>query len=633
MLPRTRDEKERFAELWMGRIERAYRARKPKQRRWEELQKMYLGEYSYAGLMTRDAIRSRIHFTVTRQMGANLYYQDPAFNFVGRTMNGIKDAAISQRVYMLERKIMGAERQERRMIDFALKYGVGILKHGWNTSYGVEAAWADKKPRGDYSSNSPSRGTTSASNEDLNLPTGPWTEHDSSVAFGHPNVKAIAPWDFLVDCDALSYEEAPWCAHRFRRRWVDAIRDERWTKDARKYLEEKGPEGLSPFYDGEFENERFLERKDDEMVDSGLVTFYEIYDKTTQTITVLCYGVPCPFEIRPYPFTGKDGPYTVLQFFEDDGSFWGIPYMDTFTSEAIAVNKTLTRIFDHYQRWGKTRGIYADGHIDGDTLNDIAESEDGEFTAARLPDGMSISDVVQIFPEVPVNSDSYAVADLFGNRVREISGISENDLGSGKGVQTATEASIIQQQSSLRKGDMRFCVDAALQNSARKTVGLIRQFYDSGMVIPVVGPEGQMWDMPVTKSILNGEYDVDIEPGSTERVDRQARFRQLIELFRESVQAAPIMAQQGYGVNYSELFKSVLKEADVVKNPDRIVFRLQPATQPGMAQGPGMLPDPRTQSASGGAPGPALSAVTPQDRVPQSTGAFQNGRAYSEARN
>lgn len=636
MLPRTYDQKERFVELWVGRIERAYRSRRSKARRWEQLQRYYRGDYAdVAGLWNSDAVISRIHFTITRQMAANLYYQDPSFNFVGRTMNGIKDAAIAQRVYQLERKIFGAERQERGMIDDALKYGVGILKHGWNTEYGTEPAWADKKNRGSYDNHSMGNGVSSAGSEDLNLPTGSWTEHNSNIAFGHPHTKCVKPWDFLVDADALNYEESPYCIHRFRRRWIDAIRDSRWDKHARNLLEERGAEGVSPFYIGDFESEEFLKREDDDLVDSGLVTFFEIYDKPTQTVIVISHGISCPFEIRPYPFTGKDGPYTILQFFEDDASFWGIPYMDTFTSEAIAVNKTLSRIFDHHQRWGKTRGAYSDGLIDGDSLNDMAESEDGEFVPIRLPDGMSITDVLHIFPEVPVSADAYNVAALFGDRVREISGISENDLGSGKGVQTATEASIIQQQSSLRKGDMRFCVDAALQSSARKTVALIRQFYEGDDVIPVVGEEGQVWEIPVTKQILNGAYDVDIEPGSTERVDRQARFRQSIELWRESVAAQPVLAQQGKTIDLAKLYKSILKEANIVKNPDAIVVSLQPP--PPMAPGQAMpgqqgaLPDPRTQSLNGGAPGPSLAAVNEQGGIPQSTGAFQNGRAHSEA--
>jgi hypothetical protein len=194
MLPRTYDQKERFTQLWSGRIERAYRSRKSHARRWEELQKFYRGEYNVAGLWQQDAVVSRIHFTITRQMAANLYYQDPAFNFVGRTMNGIKDALISQRIYQLERKIIGAEKQERMAIDYALKYGTGIIKHGWNTEYGTEPAWADKKNRGSYEGNGQSRGSTETSNEDLNLPTGPWTEHNSSVPTSRRLRRGISSW-------------------------------------------------------------------------------------------------------------------------------------------------------------------------------------------------------------------------------------------------------------------------------------------------------------------------------------------------------------------------------------------------------------------------------------------------------
>ena len=123
--------------------------------------------------------------------------------------------------------------------------------------------------------------------------------------------------------------------------------------------------------------------------------------------------------------------------------------------------------------------------------------------------------------------------------------------------------------------------------------------------------------------MLNGEYDVDIEPGSTERVDRQARFKQLIELWREAIAAQPVMQQLGFMINLPELFKSVLTEADVVKNPDRMLIPIGP--QPVQPQG--QLPGPQQQIGQA----PRLAAVNAQDGIPQSTSAFVNGRQSSEA--
>ena len=519
---------------------------------------------------------------------------------------------------------MGAEKQERAMIDNALKYGTGILKHAWNTEFGLEPAFSDRKRRNGENGGSV-LGETPA-NDDLALALGPWTEHNSSVNFGHPWVKSIRPIDFLVDADAYVYEEASWVGERFQRRWVDAIRDERWDSEARKMLEKEGPAGRSPYFDGEVGDN--WQDEDGEARDSSLSTFYEVWDKTTQRIFVIAASVEIPMEVKPYPFLGKAGPYEILQFFPRDDTFWAIPYMDTFTPEVLAMNKTLTRLFDHNQRFGRTRGAYDPGAIDKNDMERLANAREGEFIPARLPDGQKIDDVLSTLPDIPIPPDNWKVYELFKTNLREISAISDNDLGSAKGKRTATEASIISQSTSLRKGDMRFQVDEALSGSARKTMALIRQFWRGEQVIPIVGDLGQTWNMPVNQQVLNGEYDVDIEPGSTERVDRQARFKQRLELWRESVAAQPFLKEMGFMINLPELYKNLLVESDVVKNADRMIIPIGPQpAQPQPGQPQGQLPGPQQQIAQA----PALATVNAQDRIPQATSAFVNGRQSSEA--
>ena len=632
-VPRTEDEKNKFVELWHGRLERCYRARRDIKDRWEVLREYYKGNYLDDQYLTRDQVAPMLHFVTVRQMAANLYYQDPSFNFIGRTMQGISDARISQALYTLERRIIGAEKQERRMVDYALIYGTGILKHSWNAQFGQDAAWADQKQRRGMAEGM--EGLHSAAHEDLLLPLGPMTEHNSTVAYGHTNIKAIAPWDFLIDSDSLTYEESPWCAHRFQRRWADVIRDTRYDKAARKLLEDSGPTGVSPSYVGDYTPDTFKSASmtGGEAVDSGLSTLYEIYDKSAQQIVIISPDIDLPLRIQDYPYQGKDGPYTVLQFFPRDDSFWGIPYMDTFTNEVLTINKALTSAADHYQRYtSRTRGIYNSAYIDTDKMKELSESESGEYVEVRsMPSSMKLADIVDHFPQPQISTDTWQLLEIFQSLHQQISGISENDMGSGKGVQTATEASIIQTQSSLRKGDMRFAVDQALRDSARKTVNFMRQFYSGEDVVPVVGDNGRAFNMAITPRILRGEYDVDIEPGSTERVDRQARFRQSIELFREAAQANQLLMQQGSQIDLGELFKTILRDSEVVKNPDRIVQMLQPQPQPaGMLPGPGAGP---SQNSAGGAPSPSLATVNAQGRIPQSTGAFQNGRAHSESMN
>ena len=186
-------------EIWWSRIIRAYTARKDHQDRWEILKDYYIGNY-FNEPSVEDRVSSMQHFAMVRQMASNLYFQDPSMNFVGYTVQGIMDAKASEALYRLERKIMGAEKQERACVDNALTYGTGILKHGWNTQHGIEPAFADTKRRNGKGFGDVTQ--MSAPHADLNLPLGPWTEHNPTLTFRRPWIKSIRPIDSLVHSDA-----------------------------------------------------------------------------------------------------------------------------------------------------------------------------------------------------------------------------------------------------------------------------------------------------------------------------------------------------------------------------------------------------------------------------------------------
>ena len=90
------------------------------------------------------------------------------------------------------------------------------------------------------------------------------------------------------------------------------------------------------------------------------------------------------------------------------------------------------------------------------------------------------------------------------------------------------------------------------------------------------------------------------------------------------------LQSQGYQINLAEIAKSILRESEVVKNPDRVIIPIGQPQQPMMSGG---APTGPTSNAAGGAPSSALATVTARGGIPQATDAFQNGRAYSESMN
>lgn len=586
---------EKAHRIWGARIQNSLNSRMVHFRKWQKLREFYKGNY-FDHHENSDRAVVKKHFTAVRQTLSSLYFQDPSMNFTGKTVAGKIVAKVMEQVISYERELIGTETQERDVLQNALLYGTGILKHSWNGQYGIKPAWADdkiaKKWRGNEHFESISSETFDG---DVFLERGSWTEHNPSMVFGHPNTLSIHPKDFLLDADALTYDQARWAAHRFHRPFSDSIRDVRWNRKARESLQPTGQsEHFSDSFVDGFGNSLWNEDEQTEFRDdSSLVTFYEIYDKVNQLIIVISPSTsePIPLEVKPYPYLGKDGPFEILQFFPVDDTFWAIPYSDLFTPQAMWINKLRAFMADHLMRWGVVKGVYREGSIDPNELKRLGEAITAEFVGVKQldPDTGDINKILQILPNPPIVGDAWRLTELFSADFREVSGVSENQLGGGRGIQTATEANIIDEAGQVRTSDMRFQVDRFLRGSTRKLVSLMRQFSDGEKIFAVVGPDGVVVDQVINAQVINGEYDVDIEAGSTEKVNRNARMRQAIELAQVFVTFQPLLQQQGYAIDFSVFAKDILTNADWVKNPDRVIVPMQQLPPPTLQIPPEVL--------------------------------------------
>lgn len=611
-IPRELNLTDKQLGIWHGRITRAYSARAERYWQWQRI-----NEYRHGRYLTSDSDIDRVtgqwHLVAVRQTLAQLYFQHPRMNFTPRAARSIEVIKPLENLVAYERSLIRAHLEERDALLNNLWYGTGILKFAWNAEYGLEAPLSDNLSKRVLKNLVGTPNQLGGHLDDIELPQGAITEHNPNILSGHPWVKSIHPLDFLVDPEAMTYQEARWVCHRIRRPWIQAVNDTRYDTEARKSLQ-VGPAGR--FFDaGDGTYESDFRQDNPDFQDSSLVTIYEIFDRTTQRIIVLSDSTHRPLMVRPYPFFGRQGPYVVSQFIPTDESFWGVPWSDTYTPQIIAMNTLRTQMMNHIQRWGVPKGAFRRGEINEEDMQRMANSLIGEFVEVDISSDEDINKSLMIFPALPLNADTYRAAEMFKNDFQEISGVTENQLGGGRGVQTATEASIVNQASGLRTGDMRFIVDQMLRDSTRNIVSLMRQFWQGRDIIPIVGPEGQAWD--ITGGQLNFEYDADVEPGSTERIDRNARMRQSVELLQVAATMVPLMQQQGQQINLAELFKEVLQNNDIIKNPDRII---QPVNLGGGVPGAG--------PPAGQLPGPA--ATGPQDNVINASEAFASGRNLSQ---
>ena len=131
-------------EVWRNRLVRAHRAKEEHIKRWKVTRDFYKGNY-FPFIESRDRYAVNWVFSIVRQMMSVLYFQNPTMVFKPLSMMGEVAAPVMESVIQYERRIIDAEHQERKALQNALLYGIGIMKHGYNAEFGTESAYADPR--------------------------------------------------------------------------------------------------------------------------------------------------------------------------------------------------------------------------------------------------------------------------------------------------------------------------------------------------------------------------------------------------------------------------------------------------------------------------------------------------------
>lgn len=597
-------------QIWVDRLIRSAKIREEEREKWELMREYYKGNYG-VGAVPMDTISVNYMLSNVRQMGAVLYGQQPRMYFRPKGYMSSVAAYVAEQVVDEERRVMEAEFEERACVHNGLMYGTGILKHGYSYEYGPEL------PTG-------SKVTQKMKNEvnDADMPQGVFVEHDDRYNYGHPWVRSIHPRNFFPDPDALSVPECRWMACRYLRPYLDVIRDTRFPESQRKKVTPSGRTSVNGSLDlieGDWEDEKLY-------TDTEMVSVIEIYDKPTQQLIVITDAGVCLLQ-EDYPFLGPMGPFEILQFFPRDDSFWGIPWSWTFAPQVEALNKLRTHAFDHLQRYGQIKGVYDRGTLREEQVAQWADSPSGAMLPLDLRNRSKITDLIQFMPYVEIAADSYRLVDQFQYDMDQISGISELSRGSGKSIQTATEAAYMQQQGESRTQYMRTILDRFLRRSTKRIVSLLKQFWGAERVISLVGPDGQIWNnLSVPYDVITTPFDVDIEPGSTERIDKNVRIRQIIDAMQTLTPMVPYLQAAGHDLNWPEVVKDYLKATDVVRNPSRWLVQLPPPQ-------PGASPQLGAESVSPqvtGAQLPPPTEINNMGEMPWDRDAGAYGRVFSE---
>ena len=593
--------------VWRKRIQRSIRMKEQLglNLRWSVLDAYYEGQY-FSSLAKKHQIATNWMFSILRQTVAALYFQNPTFYMRGLTLKGRMAAPVVEQVYIAERQVMDAEEAERDFLQWGLQFGIGIMKHGYHSSLGAETPYREVSPE-------ENDGGYADTQDEERIDAGAFSELWGRRHFGHAWKMAIPPQDFGFDADAKTVEDSRWFWHRYNRPYLDVKRDSRLDREARMKL---GMSGTSPYFEEEDAGAGRERVKDD----SGICRLYEVFDRQTNRVILLHDSCDRPLLNKRMDHFGDMGPYEFLVFFKSRHHPYGIPWCETFRSQVEVLNTIRSQMLEHLETWGQVRGSYRKHRISDESIKQLLKSRGNVLVPVETDE--KLSDVIDLFERLEMSPDAWKLGDVYQRDLVDISGASE--LGS-RTTETATEASYLEQKSNLRVGDMRYRFERSLVGSARRDMKTVRKYWGAERVVPIVGEDGMVWDMVrVSEDVVLSDYEVILEPGSTERVDKAVRTRQIIDAIGQLPPLREWLVTKGWDINIVELVKEYLKNTEVFRTVSKVLVPLQPM---------GMLPTSESRRGKQGPQGQpgAAGAVNGLGQMPQESGAGVAGRVLSEA--
>ena len=264
----------------------------------------------------------------------------------------------------------------------------------------------------------------------------------------------------------------------------------------------------------------------------------------------------------PYYIEYKDDPFpvTILDGKIDCRSPYTFSEIRPLWDHIIERNRLRSAFGVHMKRsipkylYNKQAGTRAQ-------ISKFFNSRSDEATELNNPSGLIIA------PVAPMPAELYQWDAIIADDFQNVSSLSEYKNSSI--ADTATEASIMEGRSSIRKNKRKREFEQFIVSSSAKLGMLCQQFMDVQQAIKIEGQEGSQW-VNLSKEDIQGEYNFDIEPGIMEPKN-EALHKQQVLKYSEIMAANPHTNQRTLATEITKAFglsndKMLLPEEQVQQN-------------------------------------------------------------------
>ena len=562
---------------------------------WKRLRDVYRLR-PFSGWSDDDRIAVAIAFSTINVIGPSIAVNYPKITVASRE----EDADQQNKAMMVEAVVnywwrqYGFREEHRRVVQDFLIYGHGWGKVGWTfhekarplDEEEIAESIAERNAQLDqFAEENPDAAPHLPSSEDVAFMQETETTEVSEDA---PFFERVSPFDVYVDPEATSLKDAQWIAQRVVMPLEVAKKDERFSKSSRRKLRADG--SLKWF------NE---ENKQSIPDDHGRVTIWEFYDLARGTLSIFAdQQQEAGFLVKPMEFPYAYGhPFVMLRNYEVPDQFYTIGEIEAIEPLQNELNHTRSAMV-LARKLDIPKYLVRKDAMDVDALDALTSSDTNALVPIR--DDTPFPEVIAPVPRNDANAQLYNQhSDVIEADIDRVTGVNEYMRGGMSEIRrTATEASLIQDAANARAADKLARIEIFISEVARRVVQLAQQFLTTEQVARITTEQGaQVW-VPYSREDVEGEFDFEVEAGSTQPLNETFKRQQAIQLMNTM---APLIGQV---VDPAAVAIHVLREGFGVKHPERFIVAGPPPMPPDAA---GATP-PGPEGAMPPAPEAALDA-------------------------
>jgi hypothetical protein len=601
----------------------AWREREKYDAVWKRMVDMYKGKHFEASTTSEDRIAVNIAFATINTIEPSIAINSPKITVYATDESKEDQATICEAVINYWWRHDEVKPEFRRAAKDFLIFGHGWLKVGYRYAEGEKERAAEEVQKDqedmqaqadDFAAANPGLAGDVPTNEDIaaGIPT-----TEPFIITDQPFVERVSPWDIYVDPEATCLADMKWIAQKIVRPLEDVKADNRFPSAVRSRLKSDSTRADAPV-----SREPTAQAKDNS--DTKRVTLWEFYDMQRHTVCVFTDTRSVDdseFLLKPEPQPYTYGmPYVMFRSYDVPDQFYPIGDLEMLEPLQGELNKTRSAMMNNRKRYARKYMYHADS-ITPTAADALISDVDGALVPIEDPN-VDLKAVVVPVPQVPLDAQMYQYSETIEKDLDRVSGVSEYQQGSiPAGRQTATEASIIQDAANSRAADKLSQIEEVVRHVAYRLVALAQQYMSGEQVVRVTGPDGANLWVNFDRHDIAGEFDFQVEAGSTQPRNDTQRKQQAMQLFNTLLPfAQPLGPGAPTVVDPAVLVEYLLREGFDVKNPQKFLSPPPPPMPVDPATGQPLQLPPQGQGGppqlNAGPQGPLNSTPSPQSGAP-----------------